>query len=292
MYTAGETISGYILLHVSGVFSVESITLTIDKESAIHVEEAQENLTTSEKALRHLGKFVIYKGSATKVEAGIHKFPFQFKMMPGEGATIDYRKVIQGKRIFVFNKYISRCEVRIYGIFKPVSEAQKEINLVEPPRSAKRQSTHHEAMTGCFCFRKPVASLYLDMDALLYAGQRHQIKISTDHASPIQHLEAVLEMSIKTFSSPPTQVTFPVKIIQTETGLFIELDPLLPSETSKNDFFTISYQLIFTISLKGNGNFYITKSLSIRNSRAHGDYQPPILPESAIYPEKHLSLHC
>src|SRR5699024_5478032 len=107
-YSPGETVSGYILLHVTGSLSVESIILVVDKESGVQIEEIEakeETSTTNERAVRHLGKFFIYKESQRKIDSGVYKFPFKFRISEEEGASVDYKKSFDKRRVSVLNRY-------------------------------------------------------------------------------------------------------------------------------------------------------------------------------------------
>lgn len=293
-YLPGDLVSGYITLQVSGVFAVESIILTIDKESGIKIEKTGENLISNEKATRHLGKFIIYAEKSKKIFPGVHKFPFSFRMMPGEGATIDYQKTTPHQRISILNKYISRCEVRIYGIFKPVSVGTKEITIVEGCAENTQRKTYQHTAGGCFCFHTLSTNVILGIDSVLYAGRKHELDLFASNSSEIYRVSAWIDMLIESYcgNTAPIKLAFPCEVVQEHSKLFIRVEETLPSETIHNDFFSISYLMNVSFSVQGFGNTTISKNISVRGKRTHGEYQPPEILDSSIYPEKYLSLRC
>ncbi|KAI5180690.1 hypothetical protein NEOKW01_0974 [Nematocida sp. AWRm80] len=293
-YTPGELVSGHINLQVSGVFSVESIVLIIDKESGIRIEESDQGLITDEKATRHLGRFIIYSEKNKKMNPGVHKFPFSFRMMPGEGATIEYNKSTNNKKISVLNRYISKCEVKIYGIFKPIAKVTKEILVVENAKETVKKRVYKQQIGQCLCFNSSSADMLLGIDSVIYAGTASQLDISTSDGSTVSEVSASLEMSIQPYSSKceRTTILFPCKVQRTEGKLHVEIEEGIPSETNKNDFFSITYQIVFSINIKGKGTIRIPRKVSVRSKRSYGIYSPPEIPDSSIYPEKYLSLQC
>ncbi|KAI5189983.1 hypothetical protein NECID01_0778 [Nematocida sp. AWRm77] len=294
-YAPGELVSGYITLQTSGVFAIESIVLTIDKESGIKIEETGQKLVSNEKAVRHLGKFIIYSEKSRKIFPGVHKFPFSFRMMPGEGSTIDYKKITSLQKISVLNKYVSRCEVRIYGIFKPVSVATKEITLVEEStESAYKRTYSHTTGGGCFCFKTPTTNVILELDSILYAGSKHEIVLSASNSRAVHNVSVELCMLIETYceNTSPIKIIYPCKTVQENGRFFIFVEDALPSKTENNDFFSISYHISVSLSVQGSGTTHFTKEISVRGKRTYGSYTPPEILDSAIYPEKYLSLQC
>ncbi|KAH9385660.1 uncharacterized protein NEMAJ01_0556 [Nematocida major] len=293
-HSAGELISGYITLHVPSVMSIESIVLTIDKESEIRVDELEKKTVSNEKVTRHLGRFVIYGDRTGRILPGMHKFPFSFRMAPGEGATIEYKKIAEKRHIYALNKYISKCEVKIYGIFKPVASTVKELCMIEAVSEEVKRTTYRHSMRNCLCFSASSIDLLLAHDSVLYAGQTHALEISTSTGASISRVQCSLEMRISSFTNElhPVIMHFPCQVVQENGKIRITTDETLPSETTKNDFFSISYRICLKVEIKGEGSTEIRRSISIRSKSAHGEYSPPEVPESAIYPEKYLSLRC
>ncbi|KAI5192477.1 hypothetical protein NEMIN01_2041 [Nematocida minor] len=294
VYSAGELVSGYITLQVTGVISIENIVLSIDKESEIRVDELNSKTVSNEKTTRHLGRFVIYGDRTRKMLPGMHKFPFSFRMMPGEGATIEYKKITQQKHIYALNKYISKCEVKIYGIFKPVAKFHREICMVETaPEEIERKKYKHQ-ISNCLCFSSSTVDILIAHDSVLYAGKDYPIDIAVSTGADISGITASLEMKIQSFTESinPIKILFPCKVTRSSGKVSIKIDDTLPSETSKNDFFSISYNIIIGLVIKGEGRTQVVKKVSVRSKGLNGEYSPPEIPESAIYPEKYLSLHC
>ncbi|KAI5174675.1 hypothetical protein NEFER02_0785 [Nematocida sp. LUAm2] len=289
-YAIGEIVSGYVILHITGVFAVESIILSVSKESGIQIEEKGENEVSNEKAIRHLGRFIIYQEKNKKMERGTHKFPFQFRMIQGEGSTVNYVKATEERRISIVNRYMSKCEVKIFGIYKPVALSEKEITITENSSVPQRKEIFHELSVGCLCFETSFAGLFLEMDTLLYAGGSHEVKITTDKGETITEALAVLEMCIKSFSSPPIRLFFPCRVVPSLSSFFIEVDCSLPSDSSKGEFFSISYSISFMFSGKSIGKTRISQEIGVRSMQTTGEHVPADIPESSIYPEKHLAL--
>lgn len=292
-YSAGDIISGYITLQVTGVISIETIVLAIDRESEIRVNEVNSKTVSNEKTLRHLGRFAIYGDKTKKILPGVHKFPFSFRMTPGEGATIEYKKITDKKHIYALNKYISKCEVKIYGIYKPVAKSVKGIYLIESAPERIDRKIHKEKISNCLCFSSSTIDIVLGHDSILYAGRLHPIDICVSTGAPVSEISASLEMQIESYTNSITPITTstPCKVSHENGKTFIKIDETLPSETSKNDFFSISYTLVIALSIQGEGRARIARKVSVRSKEVVGDYTPPDIPDSSIYPEKYLSLY-
>lgn len=292
-YSAGDLVSGYITLQATGVISIETIILTIDRESEIRVNEVNSKTVSNERTTRHLGRFTIYGDKTKKILPGVHKFPFSFRMTPGEGATIEYKKISEKKHIYALNKYISKCEVKIYGIFKPVAKSTKEIYLIEPAPETINRKIHKEKISNCLCFSSSTIDIILEHDSILYAGRTHGLNIKASTDAPISEVAASLEMRIESYTNAivPIVSIVPCRVVYEDGKTLIKIDDTLPSETSKNDFFSISYILAISLSVQGEGRVRIARKVSVRSKEVTGEYSPPDIPDSAIYPEKYLSLY-
>ncbi|KAI5162829.1 hypothetical protein NEAUS03_2117 [Nematocida ausubeli] len=293
-YSAGELISGYITLQIPSVISIESIVLTIDKESEIKVDEVNSKLVSNERATRHLGRFIIYGNRTKRMLPGVHTFPFNFRMVSDEGATIEYKKITQTKNIYALNKYISRCEVKIYGIFKPVAKYTREIHLIEPVLENIQKINYKHQINNCLCFGNKSTEIFIVHDSVLYAGKTHSLELSLSPGASIGKIECQLEMNLCSFTDAinPITLLFPCKTTEINGKITLVVDETVPSETSRNDFFSISYNMVINVEIKGTGTTRILRPVSVRGKDSYGEYTPPEIPESAIYPEKYLSLHC
>ncbi|OAG29213.1 hypothetical protein NEDG_01286 [Nematocida displodere] len=281
VYTPGEIVTGWVALQTTTAILVEEIVLILDKKSGIQIEEPGESNISNEKSTRHLGRFLIYTDRTRQVLPGIHKFPFSFRLVGGEGATVSYTKSTEERKISMFNRYITRCEVRIYGIFKPVSKTYKEISLTEKSTEAPARTTHKESRSACFCLF-PLEDVFLDLDSVLYAGNKHLFELYTTEGATFTRLEASIEMviAIDGDSLLTTAVTFPCKVEKRGESFFFELEGTLPSDTSANDFFSISYNLTIS-AISSSGKVVITRRVSVRSKKMFGDYTLPDVLESA-----------
>ncbi|EIJ89109.1 hypothetical protein NEPAR06_1484 [Nematocida parisii] len=292
-YSAGDLVTGYISLQIPSVVSIESIILTIDKESEIRVADINRAIS-NEKAIRHLGRFIIYGDKARKMLPGVHKFPFSFRLVSDEGATIEYKKATQNKNIYALNRYISKCEVKIYGIFKPVAKYTKEIHLIESASDSIKKINYTHQINNCLCFGNSSVELLIKHDSVLYAGKTHALEMSTTNGENIAKISCDLEMSLYSFTDMinPIKLVFPCKATKKDGAVHLQIDESLPSETSRNDFFSISYNIVISVTIKGEGTTEIIRPISVRGKESYGEYTPPEIPESSIYPEKYLSFHC
>lgn len=290
-YSPGETVSGYILLHVTGSLSVESIILVVDKESGVQIEEIEakeETSTTNERAVRHLGKFFIYKESQRKIDSGVYKFPFKFRISEEEGASVDYKKSFDKRRVSVLNRYVSKCEVRIYGIFRPVAYAKKEIILVEKEvQPSNPKKTFHSGAQGCICFRPP-PSIYVEIDSAICPGKKHELKIFSE-GSKVERVDANLQMTIKTCTTS-FSVSIPCRAEILNNSFYLSLDGPVPSETARNEFFSIFYAITLGVTLRDGEVIGVVRPVSVHGESPRRSYTLPEMPESVVHPEKHLLL--
>jgi len=293
-YFPGELISGFVTLQVESVLAIESIVITVDRESGIKVEEIGDSLISDEKATRHLGRFVIYKEKTKKVFPGLHTFPFSFRMLPGEGSTVDYKKTTEERRVEIVNRYVSKCEVRIYGIYKPVAKVYKEIHITEAAEQQVHKNFFKQSISQCFCFRYSSIDVVLEIDSVLSAGHAHDLKVVA-HNAEVSKVQASVDMFIESFcgGTPLIKLTTPCTVTPGKDGLKLQVDSSLPSSTARNEFFSVHYTINFCISIFGNGSTQIKKAVAIQSKKNLKKAAPSVIGASAISaPEKYLSLQC
>lgn len=335
-YVPGELITGYIVLHVEDVFAIESILLMIDKRSRIRVEHRKHGLgepgelrggagkeVAEDHAERHLGKFVLYEDrERKKVVGGTYQFPFSFRMMKGEGATIHYSRAGGDKTIHIINRYITRCEVRIYGIYKPVATSVREVNLVEDVGTSVASPQGGHAAGGaiedmqaerrggkvfirekygvisCFCARTGSIDIEVEMDRVLYAGRRHTMRVRVRKGSEelaVARVNASLEMAVESEIQREVirSVISPEGNAACGEGQFVfSIEESLPSATVRNDLFSIRYYLEVNISIAEEGAITVKREVSLRNKNSYGERALVENETRFIYPERHLALLC
>jgi hypothetical protein len=295
-YVPGELVSGEVLLSVDAILSVESILLFLDKSTAIRVEgEGDEEV--EECASKALGKFTIHDNVTKKrFVGGRYKFPFAFRMMRGEEATVKYKGRHGGKAVEINNTYMSRCEVRIYGIYKPVAKTEREVNVVEDGKragDARVTITENYGTLGCFCLKGDEIDVKMDMQEVFYAGRSHGISVTgykNKKEVGVSDVKMSLEMAVKSeFSS------FPAAMVSrglrgNEPSIF--LGETLPSTTTRNGFFQIQYYLLVEMQLAGVGRVQLKREVPVRNCHSYGERLSLDSSASQVYPEKYLSLMC
>lgn len=266
-HEAGDLVTGFVVLQISASVSVESISLSVDRESGIEIEEMGKEKGISEKAVRHLGRFVVYKERSKRLQPGIHRFPFSFRMMQNEGPSISFKRILRGRKITVMNKYISRCEIRIYGIFKPVARVDTEILVREKTQLPSERIRHHQNLSSCFCFQSLKSSMSVICDSVFASGAKHKIEIFGTPSVIIQDIQPVLELSISPFGNtiPPVILHFKCNLEKQGSLYLLHVDPLLPASTRNTDVFSISYTLYLNISIRGNSSVNIKQKIIMQS---------------------------
>lgn len=267
-HEAGDLVAGFVLLQISACVSVESISLSVDRESGIEIEEMGKERGVSERAVRHLGRFVVYKERAKRLQPGIHKFPFSFRMMQNEGPSISYKRIVRGRKVTVMNKYTSRCEIRIYGIFKPVARVDTEILVREKTQVPPERISHQQSLSSCFCFQSLKSSMSVICDSVLVSGGKHKLEVFGVPASVVvQSIQPVLELSISPFGNtiPPVILHFRCNLEKQGGFFLLHVDPILPPSTRNTDVFSISYTLHLSISIKGSSSVNIKQRVTLQS---------------------------
>lgn len=288
-YSPNDLITGYILLSSEDPLLIQSITLTINKETFISIEESPSEGVEekSEKSEKDLGRFAIYEDRERTQLQGIFHFPFTLRLPREEGATVNYTLSHSSKRVTFYNKYTTKAFVTIYGIYKPISVSHREINVVEeePVEDNIRERYH---LFSCLCIYKGSLDLEVAIQRTLYAGKSYDLKVSL--YSKERELSVSYNASIEIeVESKGLNYYLLVEVPVTVSDNVITLPDHLPSSSVKNDLFSVKYFLVVE-AMDGEMRVESRREVYIRNREAYGSRPSINTGVEHIYPERHLTI--